>query len=65
MTLTGRLITSDALRLTAAAAAFFAAELHNPVAIDGITLFEEPAAGAPFLAIRHFPFSHSSAEAAA
>lgn len=65
MTLTERLIPSDATRLTAAASAYFEAVLQEPVAIDGITLFEEPAMGAPFLAIRHFPFSHSSAEAAA
>ena len=65
MTLTERLDVSDAAPLAAAAAEHFAAALRDPIAIDGITLFEEPAAGAPFLAIRHFPFSHSSAEAAA
>ena len=36
-----------------------------PVLIDGITLFQEPAPGAPFLALRHFPFTLSAAEAAA
>jgi hypothetical protein len=33
--------------------------------IDGLTLFQEPEPGAPFLALRHFPFTISTAEAAA
>lgn len=65
MTLTERLEPGDTARHASAARAHFAAELDAPVMIDGITLFHEPEPGAPFLALRHFPFTHSSAEAAA
>jgi putative phosphonate metabolism protein len=65
MTLTRRLNAAEADRIADAAAVHFAAELREPVPIDGITLFTEPEPGAPFLALRHFPFTPSSAEAAA
>jgi putative phosphonate metabolism protein len=65
MTLTERLESGDAGRLLSAAQAHFAAELGEPVSIDGLTLFQEPGPGAPFLALRHFPFTLSTAEAAA
>ena len=65
MTLTERLGAADATRVGAAAEAHFADELSAPVSIDGITLFQEPAPGAPFVALRHFPFTLSTSEAAA
>ena len=65
MTLTKRLEPADARRLADAAQAHFATELGEPVMLDGITLFQEPGPGAPFLALRHFPFTLSTAEAAA
>jgi putative phosphonate metabolism protein len=65
MTLTERLEPGDADRLLGAARAHFAAELGDPVPVDGITLFQEPEPGAPFLALRFFPFTISAAEAAA
>jgi putative phosphonate metabolism protein len=65
MTLTERLEHADTRRLAAAAEAHFAFELGGPVTIGGIALFHEPEAGEPFLALRHFPFAHSTAEAAA
>jgi putative phosphonate metabolism protein len=65
MTLTERLEPGDAGRLSGAAQSHFAAELDGPVMIDGLTLFQEPEPGAPFLALRHFPFTISTAEAAA
>lgn len=65
MTLTERLEFGDAGRLLSAAQTYFAADLDEPVMIDGLTLFQEPEPGAPFLALRHFPFTLTSAEAAA
>jgi putative phosphonate metabolism protein len=65
MTLTERLEPGDAVRLMSAAQAHFAAELGEPVTVDGLTLFQEPEPGAPFLVLRHFPFTISAAEAAA
>ncbi|MCA3575028.1 MAG: DUF1045 domain-containing protein [Aestuariivirga sp.] len=65
MTLTHKLAPGDAERLMAAAEALFSPVLREPVAIDGITLFQEPGPGADFLALRHFPFALSEAEAAA
>ena len=65
MTLTQRLAAGDATRLADAAEAHFSAVLQDPVVIDGITLFQEPGPGADFLALRHFPFALSEAEAAA
>jgi putative phosphonate metabolism protein len=65
MTLTERLEPGDASRLMSAAQTHFAAELGEPVMIDGLTLFQEPGRGAPFLTLRHFPFTISAAEAAA
>lgn len=65
MTLTERLGAEDATRIRAAAEAHFADALSAPISIDGITLFEEPAPAAPFLALRHFPFTLSTSEAAA
>jgi phosphonate metabolism protein PhnN/1,5-bisphosphokinase (PRPP-forming) len=60
MTLTERLEPGDAGRLVSAAQAHFATELGEPVMIDGLTLFQEPECGAPFLALRHFPFTISA-----
>ena len=65
LTLTRRLAPSEAARLSFAAEAHFAPVLREPVVIDGITLFQEPGPGADFLALRHFPFALSEAEAAA
>ncbi len=65
MTLTERVGPGDAGRLLSAAQTHFAADLAEPVMIDGLTLFQEPELGAPFLALRHFPFTLTSAEAAA
>lgn len=65
MTLTERLDPAEASLLSEAAAAHFAPDLTEPVLIDGITLFTEAVPGMPFLAIRHFPFTPSSSEAAA
>ena len=65
MTLTERLDPAEAARVSEAAATHFASELVGPVLIDGITLFTEKAPGMPFLAVRHFSFNPSSAEAAA
>jgi len=64
MTLTERLPHDQGDALIAAARAHFAPALAQPVAIDGLTLFCEAAAGRPFLAIRHFPFQGPVAEAA-
>ena len=65
MTLSGKLASTDAERLLGAAEPHFAPALAEPVMIDGITLFQEPASGAPFHALRHFPFTLSTAEVAA
>lgn len=65
MTLTERLAPGDAARLMTAASAHFAPVLDEPVLVDGITLFQESAPGTAFLALRHFPFTLLSAEAAA
>jgi len=65
MTLTERLDPGALDRIMSAAQSHFSAELAEPVMIGGLTLFQEPEPGAPFLAIRHFPFTRSTAEAAA
>jgi putative phosphonate metabolism protein len=65
ITLTKWLEPEDSDRFLSAARTHFAAELLEPVTIDGLTLFQEPVPGAPFLALRHFPFTISAAEAAA
>ena len=65
MTLTERLPPASVVRFKAAAETCFAPVLAEPVAIDGLTLFEEATRGAPFVATRQFPFSSSSAEVAA
>jgi putative phosphonate metabolism protein len=65
MTLSERLDSNDAVRLAAAARTHFAVAIADPVMIDGLSLFHEPEPGAPFLALRHFPFTHATAEAAA
>lgn len=65
MTLTERLSEAEAERIAADASEHFAPVLNAPVLIDGITLFEEAAPGAPFLATRHFPFARTAAEVAA
>jgi len=64
MTLTERLPPAEVERFEAVAEEHFASVLGAPVLIDGLTLFEEPAVGAAFLAVRHFPFPHSAAEIA-
>ena len=64
MTLTERLADDQGGALVAAANAHFEPALAQPVAIGGLTLFCEAGAGRPFLAIRHFPFQGSAAEAA-
>lgn len=65
ITLTERLPPAYIEGYKAAAEAHFAAVLAGPVAIDGLTLFEEACNGAPFHATRQFPFSASAAEVAA
>ena len=65
MTLTERLPTTEADRFEAAATEHFVPVLDAPILIDGLTLFAEPAPGAPFVAMRQFPFPHSTAEVAA
>lgn len=65
MTLTERLPGAEAARIQAAAAQHFGPVLSAPVLVDGITVFEEAAPGAPFLATRHFPFAYSAGEVAA
>ena len=65
MTLTETLSEAEAQRIAADASEHFAPVLNAPFLIDGITLFEEAAPGAAFLATRHFPFAHSAAEVAA
>jgi putative phosphonate metabolism protein len=65
MTLTERLPATEVDRLEAAATEHFAPVLAAPILVDGLTLFAEPATGAPFVATRHFPFPHSAAEVAA
>jgi putative phosphonate metabolism protein len=65
MTLTERLPAAEVERFEAAAVEHFAPVLAAPALIDGLTLFEEPVPGAPFVATRHFPFPHSAAEVAA
>ncbi len=65
MTLTQRLEPGDQHGFLASAHAHFAPAIDEPVCIDGITLFQEPAAGLPFFVLQHFPFTHSLSEAAA
>jgi len=65
LTLTERLEPGDLARLANVARTHFATELDEPVTIDGITLFHEPGPGEPFLALRQFPLTRSSDEAAA
>lgn len=65
MTLTERISDADAARIAAGATEHFGTVLNAPVLVDGITLFEEAAPGAPFLVTRHFPFARSAAEVAA
>jgi putative phosphonate metabolism protein len=48
MTLTGRVAAGEAVRVRAALDEMFGAVLVEPVAVDGIALFVEPEAGAPF-----------------
>jgi hypothetical protein len=60
-----QMIATEVDRFEAAATEHFAPVLAAPVLIDGLALFEEPAAGTPFVATRHFPFPHSAAEVAA
>jgi hypothetical protein len=65
MTLTERLPATEVDRFEAAATEHFGPALAAPVLIDGLALFAEPAPGAPFVAMRQFPFPHSTAEVAA
>jgi putative phosphonate metabolism protein len=48
MTLTGRVAAGEAVRVRAALDETFGAVLAEPVAVDGVALFVEPEAGAPF-----------------
>ena len=48
MTLTGRVAAGEAPRVRAALDEVFGAVLTEPVAVDGVALFVEPEAGAPF-----------------
>jgi putative phosphonate metabolism protein len=48
MTLTGRVAAGEAARVRAALDELFGAVLAEPVAVDGVALFVEPEAGAPF-----------------
>ena len=48
MTLTGRVAAGEAPRVRAALDEVFGAVLAEPVAVDGVALFVEPEAGAPF-----------------
>jgi putative phosphonate metabolism protein len=64
MTLTERLAPGQGEALAAAAEVHFAPVLAQPIAIDGLTLFQEAGAGDPFIAIRHFPFQAMAREAA-
>jgi putative phosphonate metabolism protein len=48
MTLTGRVAVSEAPRVRAALDEVFGAVLAEPVAVNGLALFVEPEAGAPF-----------------
>ena len=48
MTLTGRVAAGEAPRVRAALDEVFGSVLAEPVAVDGIALFVEPEAGAPF-----------------
>jgi putative phosphonate metabolism protein len=48
MTLTGRVAAGEAVRVRAALDETFGAALAEPVAVDGVALFVEPEAGAPF-----------------
>jgi putative phosphonate metabolism protein len=65
ITLTGRLEPGESESILRAAQAWFHDEIAGQIMIDGLTLFHEPKPGAPFLALRHFPFPISTAEAAA
>jgi putative phosphonate metabolism protein len=48
MTLTGRVAAGEAVRVRAALDETFGAALAEPVAVDGVALFVEPEAGAPY-----------------
>ena len=49
MTLTGRVSETDLPRVRAAIDEVFAAALERPATVDGLALFVEPEAGAPFV----------------
>lgn len=55
MTLTGRVDAEEAPRLRGAIDAFFGTMLERPVAIDGLAVFVEPEAGAPFKVQSYHP----------
>lgn len=65
MTLSSPLAHDTQQRFMAAAEAHFAPVLADSVMIDGVALFYEEAPGAPFVSVRHFPFSNLPPEAAA
>lgn len=55
MTLSGRIDEAEAPRVRAAIEAYFAPVLDRPVAVDGLALFVEPEAGAPFAIQSYHP----------
>ncbi|SLN76119.1 DUF1045 domain-containing protein [Oceanibacterium hippocampi] len=57
MTLTSRLDADLRARLLAHLEARFADVTAEPLGVDGIALFEQPAPGAPFRQIERFPFT--------
>ena len=55
MTLTGRVTPEESLRVIAAIEVFFGAVLEDPVTVDGLALFVEREAGAPFCVQSYHP----------
>lgn len=58
MTLTARISETDAPRIRAAIETFFAPVLDKPIAVDGLALFVEPEAGAPFTIQSYHPLGN-------
>ncbi len=55
MTLTGRVTPEESVRIIAAIEEFFGAILKDPVTVDGLALFVEREAGAPFCVQSYHP----------
>jgi len=55
MTLTGRLGDAERARVVSAVEEFFGAALDEPIPVDGLALFVEPEAGAPFKVQSYHP----------